>query len=329
MIRYTIKRILALIPVTIAVAVVIFSIMYFAPGDAVRLILGSNATQEQIVALQDSLGLNDPYIVQLLNFLKQTFLHFDLGTSYLNNTSVTGELISRLPRTFMLAMICFVTQVVIAIPLGVTAAVHRNKWQDFVCTIVVLVGLSLPGFWLALMMILAFSYNLNWLPSFGIGSWIHWIMPGIAASLMGIGVIARQTRSQMLEVIHADYIITARAKGVSETRIRYRHALPNALVPVVTGIGTSFGASLGGSVVIESAFSIPGVGKYLVDGISNRDLPVVRGGVVFLALLFCIVILIVDLVYAFIDPRIKSQYEGQQKKKKKTQKKAKEVSANV
>ncbi len=317
MIRYTIKRILLMIPVIICVAIVIFAIMYFAPGDAVRLMLGSGATQEQVTALQDSLGLNDPFIVQLWDFLKQTFLHFDLGTSWLNGTSVTKELITRLPRTLKLALICFVTQIVIAIPLGVTAAVHRNKWQDVLCTVVVLAGLSLPGFWLALMMILLFSFNLGWLPSYGIGTWMHWIMPGISASLMGIGVIARQTRSQMLEVIHSDYIVTARAKGVSERVIRYKHALPNALVPVVTGIGTSFGASLGGSVVIESAFSIPGVGKYLVDAISNRDLPVVRGGVVFLAILFCIVILIVDLVYAFIDPRIKSQYEGQQKKRKK------------
>lgn len=325
MVRYTIKRILALIPVTIGVAVVIFSIMYFVPGDAVRLMLGTNATQAQITALQDSLGLNDPYIVQLLNFLKETFLHFDLGTSWLNNTSVTNELITRFPRTFTLSMICFVTQIVIAIPLGVTAAVHRDRWQDFLCTIVVLIGLSLPGFWLALMMILLFSYNLGWLPSYGIGTWMHWIMPGVAASLMGIGVIARQTRSQMLEVIHSDYIITARAKGCSEFSIRYKHALPNALIPVITGIGTSFGTSLGGSVVVESAFSIPGIGKYLVDGISNRDLPVVRGGVVFLALLFCIVVLIVDLVYAFIDPRIKAQYENQQKKRKK---KVKKVNVN-
>lgn len=316
MVRYTIKRILTLIPVTIGVAVVIFTIMYFAPGDAVRLMLGPGASQEQILALQNSLGLNDPYAVQLLDFLQKTFLRLDLGSSWVNNTSVMGELVARLPYTFMLALICFVTQIVIAIPLGVTAAVHRNKWQDFLCTIIVLIGLSLPGFWLALMMILAFSFKLGWLPSYGVGTWMHWLMPGFAASLMGIGVIARQTRSQMLEVIRSDYIVTARAKGVSERSIRYKHALPNALIPVVTGIGTSFGASLGGSVVIESAFSIPGIGKYLVDGISARDLPVVRGGVVFLAVLFSIVVLLVDLVYTFIDPRIKSQFEGPKKKKK-------------
>lgn len=326
MIRYTIKRILTLIPVALGVAVVIFSIMYFAPGDAVRLILGNGASQEQINTLRETLGLNDPYHIQLLNFLEDTFLHFDLGNSWVNNTSVMNELVTRLPRTFTLAMICFVTQIVIAIPLGVTAAVHRNKWQDTLCTVVVLVGLSLPGFWLALMMILTFSFKLHWLPSYGIGTWMHWIMPGIAASLMGIGVIARQTRSQMLEVIRSDYIVTARAKGVSETAIRYKHALPNALIPVVTGIGTSFGASLGGSVVVESAFSIPGIGKYLVDGINSRDLPVVRGGVVFLAILFCFVVLLVDLVYTFIDPRIKSQFEGSKKKKK--SKNAKGVTVN-
>jgi peptide/nickel transport system permease protein len=315
MAKYVLKRILMIIPVILGVAVLIFTIMYFTPGDAARVVLPPNASQAQIDAIKDSFGLNDSYVVQLLRFLKEIFINFNLGISYINKTSVSSDILSRLPRTVLLAGMCMALQVVISLPLGVTAAVHQNKWQDYLCTVLVMVGQAVPGFWLALMMILLFSNKLHWLPSFGIGTFKHWIMPFITASIGGISVVARQMRSQMLEVIRSDYVVTARAKGVSERRIRYRHTLPNALIPVITGMGTAFGTSLGGAVVIETAFSIPGVGKYMVDGIANRDLPVIRGGVVVLAILFCLVILIIDLLYAFIDPRIKAQYEGQQKER--------------
>jgi peptide/nickel transport system permease protein len=284
--------------------------MYFTPGDAARIILGSTASQAQIDALKESLGLNDPYLVQLVRFLKQMFIDWDLGTSYLNGTEIMKDLVIRLPRTAILAGCCMLGQIVIALPLGVTAAVHQNKWQDSLCMLISLLGASVPSFWLALMLILLFATNLHWLPSFGIGSFKHWILPCITVAIYGIGIIARQTRSQMLEVIRSDYITTARAKGLSERTIRYKHALPNALIPVITGMGSAFGSSLGGSVVIETAFSIPGIGLYMVEGITNRDLPKIRGGVVFIAILFCVVILLIDLVYAFVDPRIKAQYEG-------------------
>lgn len=308
--KYVLKRILLLIPVILGVSIVIFTIMYFTPGDAARMILGNTASQAQIEALKDSLGLNDPYLVQLARFMKQLFIDFDLGTSYLNGTEIMHDLIIRLPRTAILAGFCMLTQIVIAMPLGVTAAVHQNKWQDTLCMLVSLLGTSIPSFWLALMLILLFATNLHWLPSFGIGSFRHWILPCVTVAVHGIGIIARQTRSQMLEVIRSDYITTARAKGLSERTIRYKHALPNAIIPVITGMGSAFGTSLGGSVVIETAFSIPGIGLYMVEGITNRDLPKIRGGVVFLAILFCVVILLIDLVYAFVDPRIKAQYEG-------------------
>jgi len=307
--RYIIKRILLLIPVILGVSILIFTIMYFTPGDASRLILGTSATQEQIEALKDSLGLNDSYIVQLGRFLKQLFINFDLGISYKNQAPIMHELIIRLPRTAVLAVFCMLSQIIIAMPLGVTAAVHQNKWQDTLCMLISMIGVSVPGFWLALMLILVFATNLHWLPTFGIGTFWHWILPCVTVAVHGIGIIARQTRSQMLEVIRSDFITTARAKGLSERTIRYRHALPNALIPVVTGMGSAFGTSLGGSVVIEKAFSIPGIGTYMVEAIGFRDLPVIRGGVVFIAILFCIVILLIDIVYAFLDPRIKAQYE--------------------
>ncbi len=307
--KYILKRILMIIPVILGVAVVIFTIMYFTPGDAARTMLGNAASQEQVDELMNSLGLNDPYLVQLFRFLRQLFLQFDLGTSYINGTSVMGEIIHRLPNTLILAMSALLMQIFIAIPLGVSAAFHQNKWQDGLCTLVALIGASIPGFWLAMMLLLLFSETLHWLPSYGIGSFSHWILPCISVGIAGLGAICRQTRSQMLEVIRSDYIVTARAKGMPERTVKYRHALPNALIPVVTGLGSSFGAALGGTVVIETAFSIPGVGLYMVDAINNRDLPVIRGGVVVLAVLFCFLILFVDLVYAFIDPRIKAQYE--------------------
>lgn len=305
-----------MIPVIFGVSILIFIIMYFTPGDVVQTMLGPMASEADLNALRDKLGLNDSFIVQLIDFLKQLYLNRNLGSSYVSGTNVMSEIISRLPRTALLAGACCILQLIFGIILGVTAAVHQNKWQDWACTLISLIGISVPAFWLALMMIVVFSNNLQILPSFGIGSWRHWVMPIISAALNGIGVTARQTRSQMLEVIRSDYIVTARAKGVSELSIRYHHALPNALIPVITGLGTSFGTSLGGSVVIETAFSIPGVGKYMVDGITNRDLPVIRGGVVILAILFCVVMLLVDLIYAFIDPRIKAQYENQSKQKR-------------
>ena len=309
MIKYIIKRILLIIPLILGVAIVIFTIMYFTPGDAARTMLSASASEAQVEALRESLGLNDPYLVQLGRFLKELFLEFNVGVSYMNGTSVMGEIVSRLPRTILLAGVCCLMQVCIAIPLGISAAFHQNKWQDAICTLVALIGASIPGFWLALMMILLFSNTLHWLPSFGIGSFAHWIMPCIAAGIECIGGIARLTRSQMLEVIRSDYMCTAKAKGLPARKIKYRHALPNVLIPVVTAIGSYFGSSLGGTVVIETAFSIPGVGLYMVDAIGNRDLPVIRGGVVVLAILFCFVILLVDILYAFIDPRIRAQYE--------------------
>lgn len=309
MAKYILKRILMIIPIILGVAILIFTIMYFTPGNPAQVILGSGASQTQVEALEAQLGLADPYIVQLLRFLKELFLDFNVGTSYISQMSVMKEILSRLPRTLILSGVCVLAQLAVAIPLGVSAAFHQNKWQDAFCTLISVIGSSIPGFWLGLMMILLFSNELHWLPSYGIGSFRHWIMPCVAVCVAGLGAIARQTRSQMLEVIRSDYIVTARAKGMPEKKIKYRHALPNALIPVMTGIGNSFGISLGGTVVIETAFSIPGVGLYMVQGIGNRDLPVIRGGVVVIAILFSFVVLAIDLIYAFIDPRIKAQYE--------------------
>ena len=323
MIKYVIKRVIQLIPVILCVAILIFTILYFTPGDPALLILGDNATQEQLIAKRAELGLNQPFLVQLGTFLRDFFLRGDLGTSYVLETKIGPELLQRLPRTAIIAAVSCLCQVFIGIPLGVTAATHQNGIIDRLCVLLAMIGISLPGFWVGLMLILYIPF----LPSYGIEHWYSYILPCIAASLSSIGSVTRMTRSQMLEVIRSDYVVTARAKGVPERTILYSHALPNALIPIVTYVGTHFGRALGGTVVIETVFSIPGVGYYMTQAIGNRDYPIVRSGVTLLAVIFCVVVLLVDILYAFIDPRVKAQYEGSVKRKK-TGKPAREVAAN-
>ena len=261
-----------------------------------------------------------PYLVRLLSYLNQVFLHFDLGTSYFQNQSVMSGILYRLPYTFTIALICMLLQIVIGTPLGITAAVHQNGIADRICMIIALAGVSIPGFWLAMMLVLFFSVQLGWLPPYGVGGIQYFILPCIANAFAGIASQARQTRSSMLEVIRSDYIVTARAKGLSERDILYKHALPNALIPIITVVGNGMGMMLGGTVVIESVFSIPGIGMYTTSAINNRDYPIVMGGVLFLGAVFSLIMLLVDIIYAYVDPRIKAQYEGQQKSWKRRKK---------
>ncbi|MBE6017071.1 MAG: ABC transporter permease [Lachnospiraceae bacterium] len=328
MIRFVIKRILSIIPVLLAVAIVIFTILYLSPGDPIKLQLGDNYSPEQYQEMAKDLGLDQPYIVQLGQFLYRFFIHLDFGKSWVMKTDIATEIFSRLPRTFIIAAFCCLLQIVVAIPLGITAATHQNGIVDRLCILLAMIGISLPGFWVGLMFILLFSVKLNWLPTSGIEHWYSYIMPIVANALMGIGSLTRMTRSQMLEVIRSDYVVTARAKGVPERTILYGHALPNALIPIVTFVGTHFGRALGGTVVIETVFAVPGIGYYIMDAVRKADYPIVRSGVTLLSLLFCIVILIIDILYAFIDPRIKAQYErGGTRKKVKTS--GKGVAANA
>ena len=328
MIKYVIKRLLMIIPVLLCVAIAIFTIMYFAPGDPVALVLGDHYTEEQYAVVAAQLGLDKSFFEQLLIFLRDTFLRFDFGTSYVLKTDVTEALLSRFPRTAIIASASCLVQIFIAIPLGVTAATHQNGIVDRFCIVLAMVGISAPGFWIGMMLILLFSQKLQLLPASGVSHWYSYILPCAANAFAGLGGITRLTRSQMLEVIRSDYVVTARAKGVPERQILYSHALPNSLIPIVTHIGTHFATALGGTVVIETAFSVPGVGYYIMNGVGNRDYPIVRGGVTLLAMVFCLVVLAVDLLYAFIDPRIRAQYEGSGKKKAK-KKVVKEVAGNA
>ena len=316
MIRYIGKRLLWMIPVMLGIAILIFSIMYICPGDPAASMLGVGATQVQIEAKREEMGLNDPYIVRLGNYLSDVFLHFDLGDSYMYGTPVIDGLMERMQYTLVIAVICMLLQIFIGTPLGIVAATHRNGLADRICMFIAMLGVSIPAFWLALMMVVLFSVNLGWLPAYGIGGLEYYIMPCLANCLAGVASQARQTRSSMLEVLRSDYITTAKAKGLSNRTVLLRHALPNALIPIITIVGNGMGMMLGGTVVIENVFSIPGIGSYMTTAINCRDYPIVMGGVLLLGLIFSLIMLLVDIVYAFVDPRIKAQYEGKKRRKK-------------
>ena len=313
--RYILKRLLQMIPVILGVTILVFTILYFIPGDPVRLLLGAEPTPAQVEAKREAMGLNEPYLVRLGKYVEGIVFHFDFGKSWIYNTPVTTELLQRFPRTLTIAVICMLMQIFIGTPLGIIAAVNRNGLGDRLSMFIAMFGISMPNFWLALMLILFFSVKLGWLPPFGLGGIQYYILPCLANAFPGIATQARQTRSSMLEVIRSDYITTARAKGLSEFQILMKHALPNALLPIITVVGNGMGMMLGGTVVIEMIFGIPGVGWYLVGGIGNRDINVVQSSVIFLAIAFTLIMLLVDLAYAFIDPRVKARFAGQKRRK--------------
>ena len=312
--RYVTQRLLWLLVIMVCVAMVIFTIMWFVPGDPAQIMLGVGATAQDIEDMREILGLNEPFLTQLGNYLWD-LLHLDFGTSYTYKIPVIEEFALRLPRTLTLGMISIVLNILIGIPLGITAATHRNTFQDQGLLVSAMVFISVPQFFLAQMLVILFSVELGWLPPFGIESWKCWIMPILAGSLAGIAQIARQTRSAVLETIRADFVTTARAKGLEERKVIYKHMLPNALIPVVSDLGMQLAMVISGSVVIESVFSFPGIGTYLLTGIQARDYPVIRGCVLLLAVFSAAVILLVDLIYAYLDPRIKAQYVNYAAKK--------------
>lgn len=311
--RYILKRLLLMIPVVVLVAVLIFTIMYFTPGDPAIIILGPNASFEQLAAKRTELGIDQPYIVQLFHYLKNVFIRFDFGNSFINGRSVSSQIMERFPRTLLIATFSVLFSVVVGVPLGIIAAVNQYSWKDNASMFAALIAASMPGFWIAQMMSLLFALKLGWLPATGIGSWKCYILPVVANAIGGVATMARQTRSSMLEVVREDYITTARSKGQVEKKVVYHHALRNALIPIVTCAGGAFGFQLGGALVVETVFSIPGLGKYMMDAISMRDYPAIRGTVIFLAIAFSIVMLVVDILYAFIDPRIKGQYQSKKR----------------
>ena len=316
MLRYIIKRLLLMIPVLIGVIALVFTILWFSPGDVVSSLTSDLATEEQKAEVRHDLGLDRPFIVQLGDYVLGVFTRFDLGTSLVNKTNISKDLASRFPNSLRIAVIGISMSIIIGVPLGVYAALNQNKAGDAAAMAVALLGVSTPGFWIALMLMLLFAYRFPILPAFGLGSWKHWVLPGLATSMMGVARQARQSRSSMLEVIRSDYVMMAKAKGLTARRVIWRHALPNALMPLITVAGMSFGALLGGGLIVERVFSIPGLGGYLVDAVNSRDFRAVQGAVVLTSLCFCVVMLFCDILMAAIDPRIKAQYAGKRRRKK-------------
>ena len=306
--RYVLRRLISLILIIWAAGLVGFTLMYLVPGDPAKLQLGLDASAEVLAAKRAEMGVDQPYIIQLATYMFNSFIKFDFGISWKYGVPVMEELLSRLPRTIIIGLGSMILNVFLGTYLGIFAATHEGKWQDSLTMVIAMVFISAPGFWVALEFVILFSLKLNWLPAYGIGTAAHYVLPIICSALGGIAINARQSRSAMLEVIRADYITTARAKGQKEKVVVNRHMLPNALMPIITGVGGGLATIVAGSPVMESVFSIPGIGAYMLSGVNQRDRPVVCGCVVFFAAFTGIAMLLMDLAYGFLDPRIKAQY---------------------
>ncbi|HLR46476.1 MAG TPA: ABC transporter permease [Deinococcales bacterium] len=309
MTRYVLTRLLHTIPVLIVTTLLVFVILSFSPSDPAQLVLGLGATQEQLEAMREQLGLNEPLPVRYVKYMAGV-LTGDFGVSYTTNRPVAELIGTRLPNTLILAFGSLLLVLLVALPLGIALAVRQNSVFDNVMRVVTLVTAAMPSFWLGLMLILLFSVQLRWLPSSGLDSIKAAILPLVCLSVAGWTVTSRLARASMLDVISQDYIRTARAKGLKERVVLGKHAFRNALLPVVTSVGLMIGQSVGGAVVIEILFGINGVGKLMVDAVRQQDVPTIMGGVLISAVVIAVANLLTDLSYAAIDPRLKTMYDG-------------------
>lgn len=303
MLKYILKRLLLLIPVVIGITFFIYVILSAAPGDPAQLILGMDATEADLAALRAELGLDKPVVVQYINYMFGV-LRGNFGTSWLSGYEVLPEFLHRLPNTILLATLSMAFAAIIGISLGIVSAIRQNTFIDYFSLALAVLLFSLPAFWFGLMAQIVFCLNLGWLPAAGVGSFKHFLLPSLT---LGANVLAsqlRMTRTSMLDVVKQDFIRTARAKGAPERRVVVKHVLRNGMLPVVTQVGISYASCMGGSVVTESVFSIPGVGSLLVNAVKSRDIPVVMGTIIFVAVFVGIINLLVDLLYAWIDPRV-------------------------
>lgn len=307
MVRFVVKRLLMMILVIMGVVLLVFSMMYFSPGKPEDYILGDMATAEDKQAFRQENGLDRPFVVQYFIYLKN-IAKGNLGVSYTTKRPVTDEILERFSITFKISVLSMAFSIIVGIGTGVVSAVRQYSMWDNISRVLAIAGMSMPNFWLGLMLILLFSVVLGWLPPSGISTWKHWILPAVTVGSASTASIMRMTRSSMLEAIRQDYIRTAKAKGQKPWVIIFVHAFRNAVIPVMTIIGINFGLLLGGAAVVEIVFAIPGLGKLIVDGIKVKNAPVVQGGIVFTAIVMSFINLIVDVLYAYVDPRIRSQY---------------------
>ena len=307
MFRYIMKRILMMIPVLIAVSFVVYFLMDLAPGDIISSMAPQDATEAEIEIMREELGLNGSLIERDCRYLGG-LLKGDMGMSLSLKRPVADVFFERFPATLELALAATVVALAISIPLGIAAATHHRSFLDGFSMVTAMLGLSMPGFWLGLLLILFFSHQLGWLPSGGSGGIVHLILPAIALGAGQAGSLTRITRSSMLDVIRQDYLRTARAKGVSEKMVIRKHALKNALIPIITVFGSTLGNLLGGAVAIETVFSWPGIGRLTVSAINTRDITLATGCIIMFTVLLTVTMLLVDIAYAYVDPRIKAQY---------------------
>ncbi len=316
MLKYVIKRILFMILTLSLTIVFVFTLLEFTPGDPAKIVLGQTANEEALEAIRIQLKLNDPYIVRLGRYF-WNLLHGDFGNSYITRQPMAPAFMSRLPLTVRIAVFGMLVGTVVGLTAGTISAVKQFSLADRILTFISLFGNSAPSFWTAMLFVLIFAVKLQILPATGSYTWKHWILPVTVIGLQASSGITRMTRSSVLEVIRQDYIRTARAKGQTELKVVISHALRNAFIPILTQLGSEFTGYLGGTVLVESVFAIPGIGNYVLDAVKKMDTPVVLSGIVIICAMGSIIILVVDLLYAFIDPRIKATYGFGVKRKKK------------
>lgn len=315
MLKYTLKRLVQLIPTLFIVVLIVFIITRVIPGDPAAVMLGPQASVEDVESLREELGLNESIWTQLGDYLKG-LLKGDLGDSYYYNEPVSDIIAERFPATLILSVSSMLISLLVGIPIGVISATKQYSKFDYITMILALIGISMPVFWLALMLVLIFSVNLGWLPSVGMGSEgfvdiiKHLILPSISLAVISAGVFARFTRSSMLDIIKEDYIKTANAKGLKQKIVVWKHAFKNALPPIITIVGIQFSSLLSGAILTETIFSWPGMGKLIVDAIEKRDYSLVQGGVIFVAFVYVIINLAVDLSYALLNPKVRAGFEG-------------------
>ena len=302
--RYLLKRLLLALPVLLGVSLVVFTMIRLIPGDPAQVMAGQAATEEVVQQIRESLGLDRPIVVQYAIFIANA-VRGNLGHSLFNRAPVTEELAQRFPRTVRLALASMLVASLIGIPAGIISATRHLSWVDSLVMVLALAGVSIPVFWLGLNLILVFAVRLQWLPAIGHETWRHLILPAITLGTASAAIIARMTRSAMLEVLRQDYVRTARAKGAAEPLVIRKHALRNALIPVVTVVGLQLGTLLSGAVLTETVFAWPGVGRLLVDAVLARDYPVIQGAVLLIATTFVLLNVLVDMLYAVLDPRIR------------------------
>jgi peptide/nickel transport system permease protein len=302
---YAFKRILASVPVLLLVSIAVFGMVFMLPGDPLLALMEEvSLSPQRMEELREAMGLNDPIYVQYFRFFRNA-LKGDLGRSTRSSQPVAAMLLGQIGSTLELAFAAVTISITLGIPFGVVAAIHRGRWTDSLVMVLSLLALSMPNFWLGFLLIILFSYNLEWLPSVGAGSMRQLILPALVLGLSGMGTLARLTRSAMLDTLNQDYIRTARAKGLAERIILSKHALRNAFLPIMTLIGINLASVLSGAVVVETVFSRPGIGRIAVSAIDNRDFPVVQGTVLLAAVFYVVANLLIDLAYGLVDPRVR------------------------